>query len=150
MFFNPRYGVVGMFAFPYFTLFEMFGPMVESLGYLLTVVGLAFHIISTSVALLFFTVSIAFGILLSTSAVLLDEMTPCKFPNWKHTLTLFSAAILENFGFRQVLTLWRAQGLWEGMRGKKTTWGVMTRRGFSPSSAPKATNQAQRASAEAG
>jgi len=150
MFFNPRYGVVGMFAFPYFTLFEMFGPMVETLGYLLTVVGLMFHIISIYVAVLFFTVSIAFGILLSTSAVLLDELTPCKFPNWRHTLTLFSAAILENFGFRQVLTLWRAQGLWEGMRGKKATWGVMTRRGFSPSSAPATPRPQERAAAEAG
>ena len=148
MFMNPRYGGVGLFAFPYFTLFEMFGPLVESLGYLLTVVGVMFHIISTYVAILFFTVSIAFGILLSTSAVLLDELTPCKFPNWRHTLTLFGAAILENFGFRQVLTVWRAQGLWEGVRGKKATWGVMTRRGFS--SAPAAPRPQERAPAEAG
>jgi len=28
----PRYGGVGMFAFPYFVFFEMFGPAVESLG----------------------------------------------------------------------------------------------------------------------
>lgn len=139
MFMNPRYGAVGLFAFPYFTLFEMFGPLVESLGYLLTVIGLLFHIISIYVAVLFFTVSIAFGILLSTSAVLLDEMTPCRFPNWRHTLTLFAAAILENFGFRQVLTVWRAQGLWEGIRGKKTSWGVMVRRGFSQSTTKPAT-----------
>ncbi len=132
MLMNPRYGIVGLIAFPYFLLFEMFGPLVESLGYALTVLGLAFHIISTGVAILFFTVSIAFGILLSTSAVLLDELTPCRFPNWKHTFMLFAAAILENFGFRQVLTVWRAEGLWEAVRGKKTTWGVMVRRGFSP------------------
>jgi cellulose synthase/poly-beta-1,6-N-acetylglucosamine synthase-like glycosyltransferase len=132
MLLNPRFGGVGMFAFPYFVLFEMFGPLVETLGYALTVVGLAFNIISTYVAVLFFTVSIAFGILLSTSAVLLDELTPCRFPYWRHTFTLFAAAVLENFGFRQVLTLWRAQGLWEAMRGKKTSWGVMVRRGFSP------------------
>jgi cellulose synthase/poly-beta-1,6-N-acetylglucosamine synthase-like glycosyltransferase len=138
MLLNPRYGVVGMFAFPYFVLFEMFGPLVETLGYALTVVGLTFHIISVAVAILFFTVSIAFGILLSTSAVLLDELTPCRFPNWKNTLTLFVAAVLENFGFRQVLTVWRAQGLWDGIRGKKTSWGVMVRRGFSSTPAKPA------------
>lgn len=135
---NPRYGIVGMFAFPYFLMFEMFGPMVESLGYGLTVLGLTFHIISTGVAILFFTVSIAFGILLSTSAVLLDELTPCRFPDWKHTFTLFLAAILENFGFRQVLTVWRAEGLWDGIRGKKTSWGVMVRRGFASTPAKSA------------
>jgi cellulose synthase/poly-beta-1,6-N-acetylglucosamine synthase-like glycosyltransferase len=132
MLFNPRYGLVGLFAFPYFVLFEMFGPLVESLGYVLTVVGLLFHIISISIAILFFTVSIAFGILLSTSAVLLDEMTPCRFPNWRNTVVLFFAAIVENLGFRQALTVWRAQGLWDGIRGKKTSWGVMVRRGFGP------------------
>jgi hypothetical protein len=131
-----------MFAFPYFVLFEMFGPLVESLGYALTVLGVTFHIISTGVAILFFTVSIAFGILLSTSAVMLDEMTPCRFPNWKHTFTLFAAAVLENFGFRQVLTLWRAQGLWEAVRGKKTTWGVMVRRGFSSTPAAETRGRA--------
>jgi cellulose synthase/poly-beta-1,6-N-acetylglucosamine synthase-like glycosyltransferase len=131
MLLNPRFGVVGMFAFPYFTLFEMFGPLVETLGYLLTIVGLMFNIISGAVAILFFTVSIGLGILLSTSAVLLDELTPCRFPHWKHTLTLFGAAVLENFGFRQFLTLCRAQGLWDAVRGKKTSWGVMIRRGFS-------------------
>ena len=137
MLLNPRYGLVGMLAFPYFVLFEMFGPLVEALGYLLTIVGLVFNIISVSVAILFFTVSIAFGILLSTSAVALDDLTPCRFPHWRNTVTLFAAAVLENFGFRQILTLWRAQGLWEGIRGKKTTWGVMVRRGFQPAGAPK-------------
>jgi len=130
MLLNPRYGIVGMFSFPYFLLFEMFGPAVECLGYVLTVLGLVFHIIAIYVAVLFFTVSVGFGILLSTSAVLLEEFTPSRYPSWKHSPKLFGAAILENFGFRQTLTLWRVQGLWEGLRGKKATWGVMERRGF--------------------
>ena len=29
---NPRYGFLGLFAFPYFVLFEMLGPLVEYLG----------------------------------------------------------------------------------------------------------------------
>ena len=130
MILNPRYGVVGLFSVPYFLLFEMFGPAVELFGYVLTTVGLLFGIIAAPIAALFFAVSIGLGILLSTTSVLLEELTPSRYPAWYHSPSLFAAAILENFGFRQVLTIWRAQGLWEGLRGKKAVWGAMVRTGF--------------------
>jgi cellulose synthase/poly-beta-1,6-N-acetylglucosamine synthase-like glycosyltransferase len=135
MMLNPRYGLVGMFAFPYFFLFEMLGPAVELLGYFLTVIGVLFRIIAPEVAILFFSVSIMFGILLSTSAVLLEEFTTLRYPSWRHSLSLFGTAILENLGFRQLLTWWRVQGLVEGLKGKRGGWGVMERRGFQ--TAPK-------------
>ena len=130
MLFNPRFGVVGMFAFPYFVMFEMLGPAVELLGYGLTIIGLAFRIIALPIALLFFSVSVMFGVLLSTSAVLLDEFTTQRYPSWRHGRQLFLAAILENFGFRQMLTFFRVQGLIEALKGKKGGWGAMERRGF--------------------
>ena len=60
---------------PYFALFEMFGPAVETAGYIATVLGLLLGVISKEVAILFFVVSVLFGIVLSTSAVLLEEFT---------------------------------------------------------------------------
>ncbi len=108
----------------------MLGPAVELLGYFLTIIGLIFRIISPGIAVLFFSVSIMFGILLSTTAVLLDEFTSQRYPSWRHTLRLFLVAIVENFGFRQMLTYFRVQGLIDGLKGKKGGWGVMERRGF--------------------
>jgi len=130
MLLNPRFGMVGMFSFPYFALFEMLGPAVEFLGYFLTILGLAFRIIAPEIALLFFVVSVMFGIMLSTSAVVLEEFTVRRYPSWRHTQRLFFSAIAENFGFRQLLTLWRVQGLIEAMKGKRGGWGAMERRGF--------------------
>src|SRR5713226_3294717 len=75
MLFNPKFGILGMFAIPYFTLFEMFGPAVECLGYFVTVLGLAVRIIAPEVAILFFVVSVLFGIFLSMSAIVLEEFT---------------------------------------------------------------------------
>ncbi len=40
---NPAYGALGLFAFPYFVLFEMLGPLVETSGYLLTALGFSFR-----------------------------------------------------------------------------------------------------------
>jgi len=130
MLFNPRFGTVGMFSFPYFWLFEMMGPAVELLGYFLTALGLVFQIIAPPVAVLYFSVSVTFGILLSTSAVVLEQFTARRYPSWRHSVRMFFAAIVENFGFRQLLTIWRVQGLIEGIKGKKGGWGEMERRGF--------------------
>ncbi|MBI3684669.1 MAG: glycosyltransferase family 2 protein [Acidobacteria bacterium] len=130
MLLHPRFGAVGLFAFSYFFCFEMLGPAVEFLGYFLTIMGLIFRIIAPSIAILFFTVSIMGGILLSTSSLLLEEYTDCRYPDWRHSLRLSIAAIVENFGFRQVLTFWRVQGLIDGIKGKKGGWGAMERRGF--------------------
>ena len=36
MILNPRYGIVGLLALPYYVLFEALGPMIEISGYLVT------------------------------------------------------------------------------------------------------------------
>jgi len=130
MLFNPRFGVVGMFSFPYFAIFEMLGPAIECLGYLLTILGLIFQMIAPEVALLFFVVAVGFGVLLSTSALLLEEFTVHRYPSGWHSYRMLFSAIAENFGFRQLMTLWRVQGLIEALKGKKGDWGAMERRGF--------------------
>jgi cellulose synthase/poly-beta-1,6-N-acetylglucosamine synthase-like glycosyltransferase len=129
MLFNPRYGVLGFFAMPYFLLFEMFGPAVELLGYVCTILGWSLGLIATSTAILFFVVSILFGVLLSMSAIVLEELTQRRYPRAGDIVRLFLAAVIENFGFRQLLTVWRTKGLIDGLRGKQG-WGAMERRGF--------------------
>jgi cellulose synthase/poly-beta-1,6-N-acetylglucosamine synthase-like glycosyltransferase len=129
MLLNPRYGTLGMFALPYFFLFEMLGPAVELLGYVMTILGLVLRLISPQIALLFLIVSILFGILLSMSSVVLEELTQRRYPKPSDLARLFAAAIVENLGFRQLLTIWRTRGLIDGLRGKKG-WGAMERKGF--------------------
>ncbi|HEX8618923.1 MAG TPA: glycosyltransferase [Thermoanaerobaculia bacterium] len=129
MMLNPRYGVVGLFALPYFLLFEMLGPAIELLGYFVTIAGWALGFISGEIAMLFFVVSILFGILLSMSSVVLEELTRRRYPGVADIARLFVAAVVENFGFRQLLTIWRTRGLIDGLRGKQG-WGAMERRGF--------------------
>lgn len=129
MFLNPKLGMLGLFAFPYFVAFEMFGPAVELSGYLLTIVGLLLGVISPEVAALFFMVTVAFAMLLSISAVLLEQFTERRYPTGTDVLRLLWIALIENLCFRQLLTLWRTQGLIDGIRGKRG-WGAMERRGF--------------------
>jgi cellulose synthase/poly-beta-1,6-N-acetylglucosamine synthase-like glycosyltransferase len=135
MLFNPRFGGPGLFALPYFVLFEMFGPAVEMVGYLLTGAGLLLRLVTPQIAMLFFVVSILFGVLLSMSAVVLEEFTMRRYPSVADLGRLLAAAVLENFGYRQLLAVWRVQGVWDALRGKRG-WGAMERRGFQRNAAP--------------
>jgi cellulose synthase/poly-beta-1,6-N-acetylglucosamine synthase-like glycosyltransferase len=132
MFCNPRYGVVGLFGFPYFVLFETVGPLVEFTGYILTFVGLTFGLVAPTTALLFVVVAVLFGLLLSVTAVLLEDFTAHRYSSLTDIAQLMWAALLENFGFRQLLTRWRAEGVVDACRGK-TGWGLTERRGFQAS-----------------
>ena len=132
MLFNPRYGAVGMFAFPYFLFFEMLGPTVELAGYVLTVSGLALGFVPPDLALVFFLVSVGFGVLLSLSALLLEELTVRRYRDPADVGRLFLAAVVENFGLRQLLTVWRTKAIVDVIRGDRS-WGDVERRGFAKS-----------------
>jgi cellulose synthase/poly-beta-1,6-N-acetylglucosamine synthase-like glycosyltransferase len=129
MLFNPRYGVVGLFALPYYLFFEMLGPLIELTGYGITIAGLILGLVDPQLAVLFFTVSLLFGVLLSMSAVVLEELTQRRYAAPRDLIRLFLGAVVENLGFRQLLMIWRTQGLMDGLRGKQG-WGAMERRGF--------------------
>jgi cellulose synthase/poly-beta-1,6-N-acetylglucosamine synthase-like glycosyltransferase len=126
---HPRGGALGWVAFPHFLLFEVYGPVVELVGYVATVVGLAFGLVSPAVAFQFFFVSIVFNMALSIGALVIDELTARKYPRAADLGALMAAAFVESFGYRQLTGVWRLEGIIDSARGKKG-WGVMERRGF--------------------
>ncbi|GFP74553.1 glycosyltransferase family 2 protein [Clostridium fungisolvens] len=130
MFLNPRYGVVGLFGVPYFWIFEMLGPVIEILGYIFIPLSYAFGLLNTSYFILFLVASILYGIVLSIGAILLEEYTFSKYPSVKQLLKLSWYGILENFGYRQMTTLFRIDAI---IRFKKfrNKWGKIKRNRFS-------------------
>jgi cellulose synthase/poly-beta-1,6-N-acetylglucosamine synthase-like glycosyltransferase len=126
---NPGYGLLGLVAFPYYVLFEMFGPLIELTGYLVTFIGLALNLFSRNTFLLFFLAALTYGILLSVSSVVLEELTLRRYPKVRDLVLLLIAGVLESLGFRQLLTIWRAQAFWHLFRNGHT-WGAMERKGF--------------------
>ena len=65
-------GAVGWLAYPFFVAFEWLGPVVEALGYVFAVAGFASGLVDKEFFLLFLATAIGFGVLLSTSALLLE------------------------------------------------------------------------------
>lgn len=129
MMLNPKYGVVGIFAFPYFVFFEMLSPVVELAGYIVAPISFALGIVDLTFFGLFMTVAILVGVVLSTMSVVLEEISFRRYPGVSDIAKLVAASILENFGYRQLTLLWRLKGTWDYLRGK-TAWGKMERKGF--------------------
>ncbi|MBD3895131.1 glycosyltransferase family 2 protein [Halomonas sp. ML-15] len=126
---SPRGGAPGHLAWPFMTLFEWLGPLVEAAGYLFMIVGFSLGIISPLALTLFLLVAIGMGILLSVNGLLLETLSFRVYQRRRDMLRLFLVAILENFGYRQLNTLWRCRGLWQWFTRRKHQWGAMKRSG---------------------
>jgi cellulose synthase/poly-beta-1,6-N-acetylglucosamine synthase-like glycosyltransferase len=127
--FHWRGGAAGWLAFPFMLVFEWLGPFIELLGYAFIVLAAVFGLISPQAMLLFLFVAIGFGLLLSVNALFLEEMSFHVYPRWRDTALLLLAAVVENFGYRQLISLWRLWGFFVALRGRPAAWGEMKRRG---------------------
>ncbi len=132
MWFNPRLGVIGLLSVPYYVLFELLGPVIEGVGYLVVFVSFLLGIAHIKIVVLFFIVAVIYGVFFSVGAVLLEEISFHRYPRPMDLFKLMTFAIVENFGYRQITVFWRIKAVWDYFRGVKT-WGKMERTGFAVS-----------------
>ena len=130
MLLNPKYGRAGMLAFPYFFFLEMMGPVIELMGYVSFTITVLAGRAEWPFVVAFLAVAIILGAALSLSSVALEELSFRRYPLLADLMRLFSLALLENFGYRQLSVWWRLKGTLSALRGVEG-WGQMTRKGFS-------------------
>lgn len=128
--FNPKYGSIGMFSMPYFFFIEFLGPLIELIGYILLLVSIFMGGIYLEYAILFFLLSLIYGSIYSMAAVLLEEWSMERYPKVKHFAILFFVSLTETLWYRPLTVLWRVEGMYEMLVGKKG-WGEMVRKGVS-------------------
>jgi cellulose synthase/poly-beta-1,6-N-acetylglucosamine synthase-like glycosyltransferase len=126
---NPRYGTLGLLAFPYFLVFEFFGPLIEVIGPVVTIVAFALGEISLVFLVAFLLVAVLLGIVLSIAALTLEEFNFRRHQSARDISRLLLYAVLENLGYRQLNDLWRMFALVDLAR-RKQGWGAQRRRGI--------------------
>ena len=126
---NPRYGIVGVVAMPYFLVFEFLSPFFSLVGLLVTVLWWFLGGLSTFYFVSFLLVSIGLGLLLTSAALALEEFSYHRYRRRRDVVRLFAYAVLENVGYHQLHDVWRAIGYVDIARGK-SGWGAQQRRGF--------------------
>jgi len=131
MMFNPRYGVTGLFVFPYYLFIELLAPLIEVIGLAVLILGLAFGMLDWKFAALFYLTAYGLGTALTAFTLLLENISFNRYETFRDRALLFWWALVENLGYRQLTVYWRLRGLWKFVRGRKD-WGVMERKGFRP------------------
>jgi cellulose synthase/poly-beta-1,6-N-acetylglucosamine synthase-like glycosyltransferase len=126
---NPRYGVLGLAATPYFLAFELLGPLVELVGYPAVAGAVAADAVSVAFLASFLAVSLLLGILLSVAALALEEFSFRRHSRDRDAARLLLFAVLDNFGYRQLTDLFRILAFGDLVR-RRRHWGAMPRRGL--------------------
>lgn len=126
---NPRYGRVGVLGFGHIIVVDVIGPLLEVAGYFTIPLFWYFGVLSAEHLIAFCLLVFGLGTFTSLASLLLAEMQLRPYPDRRDLLKLSSAAILENFGYRQLHNFWRVRGWWQYLTADKS-WGEMPRVGF--------------------
>jgi cellulose synthase/poly-beta-1,6-N-acetylglucosamine synthase-like glycosyltransferase len=127
---NPRYGRIGMLTLPYYVIFELLAPFVELAALVLLPLGLAVDAVDIDFAWRFALAAYGYGVLVSLTALFIEEISFHRYPRWGDLLRGVVAAVLENVGYRQILAFWQVCGAAGAWRGGTAVWDPMPRQGF--------------------
>ena len=126
---NPRFGIVGVGVLPYTVFFEGIGPMLEFSGYVIATFALLFGLLNWDHYRVLLLVSLLFGASSTLVAIFLNDISTRQYRGSRDLAILVAAAVLENFGYRQLNAWWSCVGTVQAMTGKGG-WGPMQRKAF--------------------
>ena len=129
MFFNPKYGILGILSYPYWFFFELLAPLIEFTGFISLIIFALLGLVAWPVFLLLLSFILVFGFLYSVFAILIEVTTFNQYKSRSDILKLILIAFAEPVFFHPFV-------VWSAVRGnidylrKKKSWGEMTREGF--------------------
>ena len=129
MWFNPKYGRMGLVAFPYWILYEWLAPIIELVGlfsysYLIYTGRLNFEFSLILLAFVFF-----FSVMITTIAILWEEYNNQVYKSKKEIFKLLMIIFLEPFLFHPIIVYASIKGNISMLFGTKHQWGNMGRMG---------------------
>lgn len=126
---NPRYGAVGLLSMPYNWIFELFGALIEVIGYFLIPFSLIMGELNMFFFVMYFLLAVMLGVILSEGSLVLEQYTHRAAMTARQSISISVYAIFENFGYRQIITLFRVEGILKYRKLRKT-WGKIKRKEF--------------------
>lgn len=131
---NPRYGKIGMIAFPYYWLVECLGPLIELGGYIYVIVAFFLGKVYVEFAILLTLLFVLYGSILSAFSILLDSWSMNAYSGIhlgvRNFFKLILMSLTETFWYRPLTLIWRCEGFIQVLLGRKS-WGNMKRVGLS-------------------
>jgi len=129
IFFNPRYGLMGMLSYPFWFFFEWLAPLVELSGVVFMICQLFLGNLNIPFAILLLSAVYAFSFMISMTGLLAEEFSYHPYRRKRDILKLVFAALIEPLVFHPRVVWWSIRGNIDLIKGKKA-WGDMSRQGF--------------------
>jgi len=124
-----RSGSLRWIGLPYYIFFEVLGPIVELVGYIIIPIAYFLGFLSPLYFWAFLFLAITSGAFLSISAVFLEELSFGLYRSWGDFALMIGVGILENFSYRLLTLLFRLKAVLDIMLGRGG-WGKQERAGF--------------------
>jgi len=130
MFFNRKYGVLGLLSYPYWFFFEFLAPIIEFTGWIFFIVYAMLGMIEWHFYFLLLLFIICFGYLFSAFSILIETFTFRQYKEKRDVPKLLLAVLLEPFIFHLCVVGAAIRGILKMVLKETTGWGEMTRGGF--------------------
>lgn len=130
MFFNPKYGRLGLASYPYWFFYEWLAPLLELFGALTIIMFWIMGSVNWTFFVAVTSMIYAFTIMYSIYAILWDVYTYNEYNRTKDILTLIFCAIIEPIVYHPITVLAAFKGNWIKVRREKKGWGEQKRKGF--------------------
>jgi poly-beta-1,6-N-acetyl-D-glucosamine synthase len=129
LFFNPKYGNLGMLGHPYWFFFEWMAPIVESLGIFYFILIIAIGNPNWPFFFLLLGFTYLFAVTYSAWAVVFEEFTFARYRQKKDIARLLAISLIEPLYFHPLNVWFALRGNFHYLTGK-ISWGKMDRKGF--------------------
>ncbi|WP_276373793.1 glycosyltransferase [Chryseolinea sp. H1M3-3] len=138
LFFNKKYGIMGLLSYPYWFFFEWLAPFVEFFGLLFFFMLVLMGMVNWTFFFCLLIVVYTFAFFISMFSLLSEEMSFYKYTHKRDIIKMILTALVEPVWFHPRVVWWSLKGNFDLIKGKKA-WGEMTRQGFVQYKTKKAT-----------
>lgn len=127
IFLNPKYGLVGIFSFLYFVVYEMFSCIIDVFGLIIILISYFSGLLNLKFLITFLFIYIFYSVIISLTAIILENYMFKYILKLSTLLKLMLFAFLESFGYRQLCSWYRITGFIR-YRKRKYQWNKISRK----------------------
>lgn len=130
MFFNSKYGRLGLLSYPYWFFYEWMAPLLEFFGFFTVILFWYLGILNFEFFVAITAAVYLYSIMFSFYAILWDVYSYNEYKKVKDILILMLCAIIEPFTFHPIVVWAAIRGNYKKLFKIKSGWGSQVRKGF--------------------
>ena len=127
MWFNTKYGRMGIISFPYWIFYEWLAPLIEFFGLLIYIYLIASGLINLEFSLLLLGFVFSYAVMITTISIIWEEYSNQVYKSKKEIFQLLMVVLLEPFFYHPLIILSSIKGNLSLLFHTKHQWGDMGR-----------------------